>query len=188
MSDSTTGQQLHADRRFSGACMTEDDYLYDESHGATNCDFANHKNPNLDRLRDKFDSISLVEKIQKDTIQFDKFETPAGFGTDIDGNVIHCRGTCTDVNKVYEKDKDGDTLLHIAIIILAEELASYFINRTPWLTWLNIQNKLFQTALHLAFLTNQVSLVRRLVVAGADTESRTRAVTWRFTSHVGIIY
>ena len=58
------------------------------------------------------------------------------------------------MNKVYEKDKDGNTLLHIAIIILAEDLASYFIlssyfiNRTPWLTWLNIQNKLFQTALH----------------------------------------
>ena len=105
MSDSTSGQQLHADRRFSGTCLTEDNYLYDESHGATNCDLLIIKTPNLDRLRDKFDSIILVEKIQKDTIRFDEFETPAGFSTDIDGNVIHCRGPCTDVNKVYEKDK-----------------------------------------------------------------------------------
>ena len=170
-SDSTTGQHLHDDRQLSGACVIEDD-MYEEFQGATNGAFAGHKDTSLDILRDKLDSINFIEKIRKDAIKFDEFETPAGLGTDIDGTVVYSRGPCIDVNRVYEKDKDGDTLLHISIIILAEDLASYFINRTPWLTWLNIQNKLLQTALHLAVLTNQVSLVRRLVVAGADTESR----------------
>ena len=90
----------------------------------------------------------------------------------MDARTVYCRVPCIDVNKVYRKDEDSDTLLHIAILILAEDLAFYFIDRTPWFTSLNIQNKLLQTPLHLAVLTNHVSLVRRLVVAGADRESR----------------
>ena len=169
MCDSTTGQQICEDHQFSGESVIEDDDLYEEFHGTTNGALSDK---GINRLSDTFDSIGLVEKIQKDNIRYEEFETSDGFGTDMDGTAVRCRGPCIDVNKVYRKDNDGDTLLHIAIIILAEDLAFYFIDRTPWFTWLNIQNMLLQTPLHLAVLTNQVSLVRRLVVAGADTESR----------------
>ena len=89
----------------------------------------------------------------KSNIRYEEFEKTDGFGTDMDGAAVRCRGPCIDVNKVYRKDKDGDTLLHVAIIILAEGLAFDFIDRTPWLAWLNIQNKLLHTPLHLAVLT-----------------------------------
>ena len=39
---------------------------------------------------------------------------------------------------------------------------------------LDIKNKVSQTPLHLATLTNQVRVARRLVVGGADVESRDR--------------
>ena len=76
------------------------------------------------------------------------------------------------VEDIYRKDEDGDTLLHTALIIQDPELALYFIQMTPCFSWLNIKNKISQTPLHLAVLTNQVSLVRRLVIGGADLQSR----------------
>lgn len=88
------------------------------------------------------------------------------------GSDVACSGSSVDVKKVFAQDEDGDTLLHIALILLSPELAFSFIDGAPSFTWLNIQNKLSQAPLHLAVLTNQVSLVRRLVVAGADIESR----------------
>ena len=168
--ESTKQKPTNTNEVLSGACVTENDGLYEEFESVSNCAFDDYTN--LEGLRDKLDSIDLVEQMQKDTIRFDEFEALAGFATDMQGTVVHCRGPCIDVNKVYGQDKDGDTLLHIAIIILAVDLAFYFINRSPCFTWLDIQNKMLQTPLHLAVLTNQVSLVRRLVVAGADTESR----------------
>ena len=128
----------------------------------------------IDALSDKLDSIKVIQNAQKDIIRFDEFETSADLCVDTDGSAVQCRGPCIDVKKVYKKDEDGDTLLHIALIILAPELALYFIDMSPWFTWLNVQNKLSQTPLHLATLTNQVSLVRRLVVGGADLQSRDR--------------
>ena len=128
----------------------------------------------IDTLSDKFDSIKMIQKVDRDRIRFEEFEVSSRLCVDIDGTAAHCRGPCIDVGKVYKKDEDGDTLLHIALIILAPELVLYFIDLSPNFTWLNIKNKLSQTPLHLATLTNQVSLVRRLVVGGADVESRDR--------------
>lgn len=127
---------------------------------------------NIDSLREGFDSIRLIERTQKDTITCGQFQETVSSGSDIDGTAVQCRGPCIDVNKVYKKDEDGDTLLHIAIIILAQDLAFYFIDRTPWYSWLDMRNNLSQTPLLVAVLTNQVALVRRLIVAGADVEAR----------------
>lgn len=129
----------------------------------------------IDCLSDKFDSIGLNQDMQKDMIRFDEFESHASnTRVDVYNAWVQCGGPCIDVQKVYRQDDDGDTLLHIALIILSPEIAFYFIDMTPHFSWLNIQNKLSQTPLHLAVLTNQVSLVRRLVVAGADLQSRDR--------------
>ena len=127
----------------------------------------------IDTLSKKLDSIELIQETQQNQLRYGgEFEVSRGSCVDTDGSIVQCRGPCIDVKKVYKKDEDGDTLLHIALIILAPELALYFIDMSPWFTWLNIKNKLSQTALHLAVLTNQVELVRRLVVGGADVESR----------------
>ena len=132
-----------------------------------------HIMPSIDFLSDKFDSIDLIHDVQGNRIRFDEFEySTATSSIDTHGSTVRCRGPCIDVNKVYRQDDDGDTLLNIALIILSPELALYFINRTPHFSWLNIPNKLFQSALHVAVLTNQAALVRRLVIGGADLESR----------------
>ena len=129
----------------------------------------------INSLSERLGSVELIHTRERNVIQFDDFKAEAKFGTDIHGSVVQCRGPYIDVNKVYAKDDDGDTLLHIALIIMTPELVQYLIDMTPHFTWLNIKNKISQTPLHLAVLTNQVCLVRRLVVGGADIEARDRA-------------
>ena len=131
------------------------------------------ENQDVVALSDKFDSIDLIHDVQRNRIRFDEFEDlTVASSVDTQGSAVRCRGPCINVNKVYRQDDDGDTLLNIALIILSPELALYFIDRTPHFSWLNIPNKLFQSALHVAVLTNQAALVRRLVIGGADLESR----------------
>lgn len=103
-----------------------------------------------------------------DPIKFEGFEISEEFCVDLNGSTVKCRRHCIDVTKVYRQDQDGDTLLHIAIISLDSDLAAYIIDWTPCPEWLNTKNKLAQTPLHVAVLTNQITVVRRLIVAGAD--------------------
>lgn len=79
---------------------------------------------------------------------------------------------CTIPEVVFQQDKDGDTLLHLAIILQEICLAMYFINNAPSFNFLSTCNYLFQTPLHLATLIKHVEIVRRLVVGGADVEIR----------------
>ena len=132
----------------------------------------NEADNNICCLSDQFDYIDLTEGSYKDTFQISRFRVSKGPYVDIDGSPVMCRGKCIDVHQVYKQDNDGDTLLHIAIIMLEPDLVHYFINMSPHFTWLNIRNKLSQTPLHLAVLVKDAALVRRLVVAGADIESR----------------
>ena len=100
---------------------------------------------------------------------FNQFDSDNGVSCGIvTENVITSRRPSVDVTEVFKQDEDGDTLLHIAVICLSLELSMYIIDNTPNFTWLNVQNKLFQSPLHLAVLTKQATLVRRLVVGGAD--------------------
>lgn len=72
---------------------------------------------------------------------------------------------------VYGKDEDGDTLLNIAILERQTQLVSEFIKLAPGCVWLDIQNSdMWQTPLHLAALTHQMEIARRLMVGGADIE------------------
>ncbi|XP_072345588.1 NF-kappa-B inhibitor epsilon-like isoform X2 [Scyliorhinus torazame] len=69
--------------------------------------------------------------------------------------------------------EEGDTFLHLCVIHQAEALALAFIGQCgPG--YLNWQNDLFQTPLHLATYTQQTNIVRHLVVKGADTELQDR--------------
>ncbi|XP_041354040.1 NF-kappa-B inhibitor epsilon-like [Gigantopelta aegis] len=73
---------------------------------------------------------------------------------------------------IYTQDEDGDTQLHMAIIQLSEPAAFLCISRAPSNEWLNIQNNMCQTTLHLAVITRQLKVVRRLMAAGASVDVR----------------
>ncbi|XP_018338421.1 PREDICTED: nuclear factor NF-kappa-B p105 subunit-like isoform X3 [Trachymyrmex septentrionalis] len=72
----------------------------------------------------------------------------------------------------YMQDDDGDTQLHIAIMQGYVEAALILIRLAPHPYLLNIYNDDWQSSLHLAVLTNQSLIVRRLILAGADPSLR----------------
>ena len=74
--------------------------------------------------------------------------------------------------ELYEPDQDGDSQLHLAIASGYEEVVFALIRQAPEPAYLNLQNNELYAPLHIAVLTNQPSLVRRLVVGGALTCSR----------------
>lgn len=73
---------------------------------------------------------------------------------------------------LYQRDEDGDTILHVAIVSLFKETALALIELVEEIDCLNIQNNLLQTPLHLAVLTGQVDIVRGLVKKGVDVTLR----------------
>lgn len=74
----------------------------------------------------------------------------------------------------YQQDIDGDTTLHLAIIHELQKEVLNLVDNVPHPTYLNLQNNLLQTALHLAVLTNQPKIVRKLVITGAALDIRDR--------------
>ncbi|XP_075049508.1 NF-kappa-B inhibitor alpha [Mixophyes fleayi] len=86
----------------------------------------------------------------------------------------------SDPNPIYEPEgwklqtnEDGDTLLHLAIIHEAKDLAFEAIRRSYRDTfYLNRQNHLHQTPLHLAIITEQCEIAEKLLQAGCNPEIR----------------
>ncbi|XP_076096985.1 NF-kappa-B inhibitor cactus-like [Mytilus galloprovincialis] len=74
--------------------------------------------------------------------------------------------------EIFKPDKDGDSQLHMAIIQLLAPIALYFINLVPSHHWLNLPNNLLQVPLHLATITRQTVIVRKLMTAGAEIVAR----------------
>ncbi|XP_067685913.1 serine/threonine-protein phosphatase 6 regulatory ankyrin repeat subunit B-like [Haliotis asinina] len=87
-----------------------------------------------------------------------------------DNNTLVTPVRSVDVFQVYHQDKDGDTDLHTGIIQGHSTLVLLFISAPPNSEWLNIPNFLQQTPLHLAVITRQVNIVRRLMTAGARVD------------------
>lgn len=75
---------------------------------------------------------------------------------------------------LVRQDEDGDTILHHAIIQGFIEVVFSLVRILPDALFLEIPNNNFQTPLHLAVLTGQAPLVRRLVVGGASVLLRDR--------------
>lgn len=68
-----------------------------------------------------------------------------------------------------ETDDDGDTLIHTAIVNRNQLLVNAMLDLLSVNSrCLNIMNKLFQTVLHLAVLTEQRKIVQKLVSKGCD--------------------
>merc|ERR1711936_81598 len=78
----------------------------------------------------------------------------------------------TDYIELYEPDQDGDSQLHLAIASGYQEVVFAMVRLAPHPDYLNLQNNELYAPLHIAVLTNQPVLVRRLVVAGAKTSIR----------------
>ncbi|GIY66223.1 NF-kappa-B inhibitor cactus [Caerostris extrusa] len=71
---------------------------------------------------------------------------------------------------IFCQDKDGDTIVHLAIVEARSDVIYPLIQLAPHPDFLDITNDLFQTLLHLATLTGKSNIVRRLVVAGATLD------------------
>ncbi|XP_008306754.1 nuclear factor of kappa light polypeptide gene enhancer in B-cells inhibitor, alpha b [Cynoglossus semilaevis] len=64
--------------------------------------------------------------------------------------------------------EDGDTLLHLAIIHEAKDYVKAMVDVSKNTDFLNKQNDLRQTPLHLAVITNQADVCHHLLVSGCD--------------------
>ncbi|XP_069029101.1 nuclear factor of kappa light polypeptide gene enhancer in B-cells inhibitor, alpha b [Embiotoca jacksoni] len=64
--------------------------------------------------------------------------------------------------------EEGDTLLHLAIIHEAKDYIKTMIDLSKNTDFLDTQNDLRQTALHLAVITNQPDVCHSLLVSGCD--------------------
>ncbi|XP_041043133.1 NF-kappa-B inhibitor epsilon [Carcharodon carcharias] len=67
--------------------------------------------------------------------------------------------------------EDGDSIVHLAIIHKAEECALHFISYFT-VEVLNMQNDLFQSALHLAVYTEQLNVIRELMLKGVSLDQQ----------------
>ncbi|XP_028995042.1 nuclear factor of kappa light polypeptide gene enhancer in B-cells inhibitor, alpha b [Betta splendens] len=67
-----------------------------------------------------------------------------------------------------ETTEDGDTLLHLAIIHEAKDHMKTMIDQSKNAEFLNRQNDLRQTPLHLAVITNQAEVCQHLLQFGCD--------------------
>ncbi|XP_011504403.1 PREDICTED: nuclear factor NF-kappa-B p100 subunit-like [Ceratosolen solmsi marchali] len=73
----------------------------------------------------------------------------------------------------FKQDADGDTQLHISIAMSHVEASLWLIQMAPHPCLLDIMNDDSQTALHMAVVSRESVIVRRLVLAGANTSLRT---------------
>lgn len=73
---------------------------------------------------------------------------------------------------LFERDDDGDTVMHVAILNLMNDIALALIDLSVDSKCLNIQNYILQAPIHLAVLTGQVDIVRALIDKGADVTLR----------------
>jgi len=72
--------------------------------------------------------------------------------------------------ELFTQDHEGDTQLHLAIASNYEDVFNAIVRLAPKPEYLNIQNNELWAPLHIAVLTNQPTMVRKLVVAGATTQ------------------
>ena len=74
---------------------------------------------------------------------------------------------------IAEQDEDGDTMIHTAVVSEKESVAIALIDIVKFRSkCLDVVNKLFQTALHIAVLTRQRKVVQKLASKGCDLSMR----------------
>ncbi|GAB6029062.1 hypothetical protein CHUAL_004847 [Chamberlinius hualienensis] len=78
------------------------------------------------------------------------------------------------VSQAFLPDSDGDTKLHLSVIDGRLDLVFSLIYLAPHPSYLDMQNNMSQTAIHLAVLMSQPNMVRALMLAGANLLMRDR--------------
>lgn len=153
------------------------------------------KNENCSSMSHEFEKLKLgvAHNTQQNTLpsidegfhnhsihSFNEGQTTAFAEPDIDDSCVRAVGVAVDINidraiaEAFSFDDDYDTQLNIALIQLLPDIAEKIINLAPSSDYLNLQNNLMQTPLHLAVITKQHLLVRRLLVGGASVTCRDR--------------
>jgi len=74
----------------------------------------------------------------------------------------------------FQQNEEGDTFLHLAIILPHPEVSKTLIRLAPQPSYLNLQNDVYLAPIHLAVLTSQPEIVRDLIIGGAKTTVRDR--------------
>lgn len=72
----------------------------------------------------------------------------------------------------FRQDDEGDTQLHVAIINKLPDAVTALLQMCPHPILLDIFNDVRQAPIHLAVLTKQYTIIRRLLIAGANINSR----------------
>ena len=120
----------------------------------------------------------VLETVQKLAVQDNKDDGYHSFRTQSSGSQPSANINEYDAEAEFEEilsetDDDEDTLIHTAIVNRDEWIVVGMINLLPMNSrCLNIVNKLFQTVLHLAVLTEQRKIVQKLVSKGCDLTVR----------------
>lgn len=74
---------------------------------------------------------------------------------------------------LVQRDSDGDTKLHIAFIFMSFSYIRYMLRGKNIRSYVNVRNKLFQTALHLAVdkeIKAPIDIIKELLQVGADPQ------------------
>lgn len=77
-------------------------------------------------------------------------------------------------DEAFHPDRDGDTYLHLAIVHGRWDIISRLVQLSPHPSFLDFQNNLLQSPLHLAVLMDLPKTVRCLVLSGAALDVRNR--------------
>lgn len=118
-------------------------------------------------IPEKAKNLSVQESI-KDDGGYCSFKSQS---TDFNINAIEVELDLEEI--LAETDEDGDTLIHTAVVSRDERIAVTMIDLVKSHSkCLDVANKLFQTVLHLAVLTDQRKIVQKLVAKGCDLTVR----------------
>ncbi|XP_071445217.1 NF-kappa-B inhibitor cactus-like isoform X2 [Hetaerina americana] len=119
-------------------------------------------------------NLNVSTKLQQDSTKCTNVNVPQSDNSSAELSTDESSQPCFAWEKYFQQDDDGDTQLHLAIIHGFIEVVYSLIRMAPHPIFLDILNDLRQSPLHLAVLTRQARVVRRLVVAGASVDQRDR--------------
>lgn len=133
----------------------------------------NEQFSHLNLKNTSLNNLNVTSKLQQDSTKYTNVNVvPRSDVTSTQLSSDQPCQPCFAWEKYFMQDEDGDTQLHLAIIHGFIEVVYSLIRMAPHPCFLDILNDLRQCPLHLAVLTRQARIVRRLVVAGASVDQR----------------
>ena len=155
--------------------------LTDEGIGSITASIHDSLKENVEFSESKRGDKIVPETSKNLSVEATTKEEDAGYGSYRSQSTGSTSGIIGNINEsevdleelLAEPDEDGDTIVHTAIVSRNEGIAltliDVLISRSRTL---DMVNKLFQTVLHLAVLTEQRKIVQKLVAKGCDLTVR----------------